>query len=163
MVKKSLLFFLPVSLSFAQPAALANCDCPSLQDIAGEYITTEIARYRGGLTSPEQAERRIGVSTRVTEHAFSLWNEVYYEAPSYEVVCHSQRQEEGEVAAPSERWGYFYGFGVDRNTIVTLDIVPSEQDGARLSFEFVDDELWAFIDGWFYRLEREPKVEDDET
>lgn len=154
MVKKSLLFFLLVLMCAAYTAS-ANCGCPSLRNIAGEYTTIEVTRYRGGLTSSEEAERRIGESAKIADDAFSLWGEIHYEAPIYEVTCHLQRQEEGEVSVPSERWGSFYGFGVDRKTIVTLDVAPSENNDVRWSFEFVGNELWAFFDGWFYRMKRE--------
>lgn len=142
-------------LVVAPLVALADCSCPILRDVIGEYTTMEVTRYRGGLTSTEEAEQRIGERTKVSGNTFSLWGEVEYDEPYYEVACRSGRQEEGEVAVPSERWGSFYGFGDDRDVIVILYVLPAENEGARLSLEIVGDELWFFHDGWFYRMKRE--------
>ncbi|MDI5934904.1 hypothetical protein [Halomonas kalidii] len=159
MVKQYLLASLLGFLILVPTTTLAHCDCPGLREVIGEYTTVEVTRYRGGLTSVEEAEQHVGESAKVFESEFSLWEEVRYEAPSYEVVCHSVPQEEGDVPRPSERWGNFYGFGVDREVIEVLHVIPSKDEGPRYVFEIVGDELWAFLDGWFYRMKREPKID----
>lgn len=135
-------------------AVLAGCNCSGFQETFAEYITTEVRRYRGGLTPREEAISRIDEKALVSEDLFFLWDAVRYEAPHYEVICHRVPQEEGEVPLPSERWGNFYGFGMERDVIELLYITSSNEEGPRFRFEIVDDELWAFLDGWFYRMKR---------
>jgi len=144
-------FFISVST-----ITLADRSCLELQYIFGEYTTVEISRYRGGLTSLGEAEQRIGKSVEVFKDVFSLWEEAHYETPLYELACHSITQAEGEVPSLSERvLSRFYGYGLDRDTVELLNVSSyNNDDGFDYVFEIVDDELWFFFDGFFYRMKR---------
>lgn len=154
MVKHSLWVFFLSLLSWMPFAVLADFDCPSFREVQGEYKAVEVTRYGGGLTPREEAIGRINKKVIVAESHFLFWDELRYEDPIYEVVCHPVPQEEGEVPLPTERWGNFYGFGMDREVVKIIHITPSKGEGPGLRLEIVDDELWFFSDGWFYRMRR---------
>ncbi|MGQ4880704.1 hypothetical protein ACOJCM_19235 [Billgrantia sp. LNSP4103-1] len=141
-------------LLFMPAAALADCACSDFRKVRGEYTTVEISRYGGGLTPREEAVERIDKKALISHDHFSLWDELRYDSPNYKIDCHPVPQEEGEVPLPTERWGNFYGYGMDRNVIEVFSIFPSKQEGPRIIFEIVEDELWFFSDGWFYRMKR---------
>ncbi len=111
-------------------------------------------RFRGGMTTREDAMGHMGERLLISRELFRLWNEVRYANPYYKVICHPVQREEGEVPLPTERWGNFYGFGMDRQVIVLLYVIPTSEEGPRYSFEIVNDEIWLFYDGWFYRTKR---------
>lgn len=143
------------ALFFTLPTAtLANCNCTRLQETFAEYLTVDVSRYQGGLTPRAEAISHIDAKVIVSEDVFILWDEARYDTPHYEVICHRVPQEEGEVPLASERWGNFYGFGIDRDVIELLYVASSRGEGPQYRFEIVGDELWAFLDGWFYRMER---------
>lgn len=141
-------------LCFFPSSVFANFFCPEWQTLTGEYAVVEVNHYRGGLTSLKEAKDRIGKKAIVSERIFSIWGKEYYVDPHYEIACYPVPQEEGEVPMPWERRGNFYGFGVDREVIVVLSVTPEKEEGPRYHFEVVQDELWFFFDGWFYRMER---------
>lgn len=143
----SFLYFFPLSV-------IADFVCQDWQELKGKYTVVEVSHYRGGLTSLEEAEGRIGEKAIVTGRVFSIWDKEYYVDPHYEIACYPVPQEEGEVPMPWERRGNFYGFGVDREVIVVLSVTPEKEEGPRYHFEVVSDELWFFFDGWLYRMER---------
>lgn len=134
--------------------ASAETECIGLQEMWGEYEVTDVSRYRGGLTSEIEAKQRIGNNALVSEEIFFLWDKVSYEAPLYDAACHPILLVEGEVTVPWERKSDFYGIGMDRNVINVLKVALVSEEGPRYQFEVVDDELWYFFDGWFYRMER---------
>ena len=56
--------------------------------------------------------------------------------------------------AKNEEANDFYGSGMDRDVVNELKVTPVQKEGPRYHFEVVQDELWFFFDGWFYRMER---------
>lgn len=120
----------------------------------GEYAVVEVRHYRGGQTLRDDAMGRIGEKVALLESEFLIWDKLIYRFPSYEVACYPVPQEEGEVVVPWERRSNFYGFGIDRAVIDVLYVTPLNEEGPRYQFEVVDNELWYFSDGWFYRMER---------
>lgn len=154
MVKRSLLAFLSGFFIFASAMVFADCGCPSWKKVTGNYNTIEARRYRGGQTTRDEAMELIGKNILISESQFSLWGEVDYSRPVYEVNCYPVPKEEGEVPLPSERRGDFYGFGMDRSVINVLYVSSLKDEGPRYHFEVVEDELWFFFDGWFYRTKR---------
>lgn len=154
MVKRCLLLFLSGLSCIFSVTVFSDCDCPSWREVTGEYSTVEVNHYRGGQTSRDEAMERIDKKILISESQFSLWDEVHYSAPFYEVICYPVPQGEGEVPEPSERRGDFYGFGMDRDIINVLYVTPIKEEGPRYHFEVVGDELWFFFDGWFYRTRR---------
>ena len=149
-----IVLYLIIFLLMAPASALAGCGCSNVREIYGEYITDEVIRFRGGLTPREEAMSRIEQKTLVSEDRFILWDVARYNSPYYEVVCHQVPQDEGNIPSPSERWGDFYGFGVDRDVINVIYVNSSSDEGPRYHFEVVGEELWLFYDGWFYRMRR---------
>lgn len=155
MVRKFSLFcLLPALLCFFSVAVYAGCDCPAWREVVGEYNTVEVERYRGGQTPREKAIEKIDEKIVIDENQFSIWGDVIYSDPYYEINCYPVPQEEGEVTPPSERRGDFYGFGMDRDIIDVLYVSSLNEEGPRYHFEVVGDELWFFYDGWFYRTKR---------
>lgn len=154
MVRRFLFVLLPALLCAIPVPAFAVCGCPEWREVAGEYITVEVERYRGGQTSRGEAVEKINKKILLSESRFSIWGENIYHEPVYEVNCYPVPQEEGEVPLPSERRGDFYGFGMDRDVINVIYVSSMVEKGPRYHFEVVGDELWFFFDGWFYRARR---------
>ena len=154
MVVRAIIFVVLTPFAFVSGLALAEPDCIGLQEIWGRYDVVEVSRYRGGLTSQSEAKERVGKSTLVSEEMFSFWGEMNYEAPVYDTACQPIPVEEGEVTVRWERKSDFYGIGMDRSVVNELKVTPVNEQGPRHQFEVVDDELWYFFDGWFYRMER---------
>lgn len=134
--------------------ASAESECIGLEEMWGEYEVTEVSRYRGGLTSETEAKQHIGQHVLVSEEKFLLWNKANYADPLYDAACHPILLVEGEVTVPWERKSDFYGIGMDRTVINSLNVDPVNEEGLRYQFEVIDEELWYFSDGWFYRMKR---------
>lgn len=126
----------------------------SLEAIYGEYFVANVERYRGGLTSSEEALKKIDTLVTLKESDFAFWDGMIYENPVYEIEDHSVSSGEGNVPSSDERFGSFYGYGHERDNIRTLNVYSKESSEPPYVFEVVEDELWMFLDGWFYRLER---------
>lgn len=154
MVMRAIMFVTLTPLPFLSSFTLAELDCIGLQEIWGRYDVVEVSRYRGGLTSQSEANENIGKSTLVSEEGFSFWGKVNYASPIYDMTCQPIPLEEGEVTVRWERKSDFYGIGMDRDVVNELKVTPVQKEGPRYHFEVVQDELWFFFDGWFYRMER---------
>lgn len=125
-----------------------------LNSLYGVYEVAHIERYRGGLTSREEAFKQLDTLVKVEKSEFSFWDGTVYENPIYEIKEHSVLNLEGTVPSPSEKFGNFYGYGQEREKIRTLSVYSQEPNNPPYMFEVVEDSLWMFLDGWFYRLER---------
>ncbi|MCP1316006.1 MULTISPECIES: hypothetical protein [unclassified Halomonas] len=145
-----LFWLLPIASTQAK-----NVDESVLIDsVYGLYEVHLIERYRGGLTTREEAFLRQDSRISVQEDVFTFWNDDVCENPHYAIENHYVNEIEGEVSSSSERYGNFYGYGEDRNVINELSVACHENDDATYSFEIVNGELWLFLDGWFYQLQR---------
>ena len=128
----------------------------SLENVYGVYAVEEVERYRGGLTSQEEALSRIGALITVEDKKFLFWESLTCENPIYKVDVHNVLSDEGSIPGAADRHGNFYGYGVDREFVRTLLVSCQNSDGASYLFEVVENELWLFLDGWFYKLEKAP-------
>lgn len=126
----------------------------TLERLYGVYVVSNIERYRGGLTSSEDAFKQLNTLVALKENAFSFGDETVFENPIYAIEDHSVTDQEGVVPSSTERFGNFYGYGQDRENIRTLSVYSNEPNETPYIFEVVQDKLWLFLDGWFYRLER---------
>jgi hypothetical protein len=126
----------------------------SLEALYGEYFVANVERYRGGLTSSEEALKQVDTLVTLKESDFSFWDGTNYENPVYEIEDHPVSRGEGNVPSSDERFGSFYGYGHERDNIRTINVYSKESSKSPYMFEMVEDELWMFLDGWFYRLER---------
>lgn len=126
----------------------------SLEALYGDYLVANAERYRGGLTSSVEALNKLNTLVVVKENEFSFWDGTTYEYPVYEIEDHPVSSGEGNVPSSAERFGSFYGYGHERDNIRTLNVYSKASNEPPFMFEVVEDELWMFLDGWFYRLER---------
>lgn len=120
----------------------------------GAYCVVNIEQYRGGLTSREHALRQLNAHVTVKKSEFSFGDGSVYETPVYQIENQALPKGEGNVPGVSERFGNFYGFGLERESITTLRVQDRSSNEQPYVFEVVDSQLWLFLDGWFYRLER---------
>lgn len=132
-------------------ASEASCAGKPLEHYFGTYSVERVESYRGGLTSAEQAQQRIGEKVVIgTERLVS--NFAAIDIPRYIIACYPNAAAEGEV--PTQRWSNFYGLGVDRDSIDVL-MVYAEGDPENepsYYFEIVEAGLWELFDGWVYYL-----------
>lgn len=140
------------------PFAVANAEFAeredALEELFGTYYVSRVERYRGGLTSSEDAFNQLEAGVELKESEFSFWDGTVYENPIYEIEDHPLNRNEGNVPSSSEKFGNFYGYGSERENVRTLNVYNRGTDVAPYVFEVVEDKLWMFLDGWFYRLER---------
>ncbi|QNI01816.1 hypothetical protein HXW73_02050 [Halomonas sp. SH5A2] len=127
-----------------------------LEKLYGVYEVADIERYRGGLTSREEAFKQLDRLVKVKKGEFLFWDGNIYENPIYEIKGHSVLNMEGDVPSASEKFGNFFGYGQEREKIRTLSVYSQEPNEPPYMFEVVEGNLWMFLDGWFYRLERIP-------
>lgn len=146
----SFFVLIPLSIIYADEVAKEA----TLEALYGDYLVANVERYRGGLTSSDEALKKLDTLVVVKENEFSFWDGTIYENPVYEIEDHPVSSGEGNVSSPAERFGSFYGYGHERGNIRTLNVYSKESNASPYMFEVVDDELWMFLDGWFYRLER---------
>lgn len=125
-----------------------------LENLYGVYEVANIERYRGGLTSREEAFKQLGRLVTVKKNEFSFWDGDIYENPIYEIKDHSVLNLEGNVPSASEKFGNFFGYGQEREKVRTLSVYSQEPNEPPYIFEVVAGNLWMFLDGWFYTLER---------
>ncbi|WGI24854.1 hypothetical protein QEN58_16215 [Halomonas alkaliantarctica] len=125
-----------------------------LESLYGTYEVANTERYRGGLTSREEALKQLDTLVIVRKNEFSFWNGVFYENPIYEIKDYPVLNLEGEVPSATQRFGDFYGYGQERENIRTLSVYSQEPNEPPYIFEVVEGNLWMFLDGWFYTLER---------
>lgn len=150
---KSVLLLLIYFVSFAAFAENVVCN-ESLERIYGNYSVKSAERYRGGLTSREKALSQLNTHVSIKENEFMFWDGVMFEDPIYKINDYDALSEEGNVSDSSERYGNFYGYGEEREKIRTISVRSQEATIPSYMFEVVEDELWFFLDGWFYRFKK---------
>ncbi|WFE70799.1 hypothetical protein P8S55_13545 [Halomonas sp. M1] len=126
----------------------------ALEKLYGVYFVANIERYRGGLVSNEEAFRHLNSLVVIKEDEFSFLDRAFYGKPIYDIEVHAIQNEEGNVPRADERFGNFYGYGQERENIRTLTVDGKKLNEPPYIFEVVEDMLWFFSDGWFYRLEK---------
>lgn len=129
----------------------AECTQKPLESLLGAYDVKQASRYRGGLTTEETAQERVGSEVRIeTNQMISEFASI--EQPRYEVECYPMVEKEGEVT--DQRFSNFYGVGLERDSINVLKVYAEGAPKGEPSyyFEIVNDELWEFYDGWLYTL-----------
>lgn len=152
-IKAGFLLLLALVVSLAATAESLGSN-ESVQALYGIYSVEDIARYRGGLTTKEQAWNQLNEQVEIKDNKFLFWGGVSYEDPVYEIQEHPVLNTEGSVPGSVERYGNFYGYGQERDVIRTLNVHEEGLNEPTYVFEVVGDELWFFFDGWFYRLEK---------
>ncbi|RUR56583.1 hypothetical protein [Vreelandella populi] len=150
---KLVLLLFTFFVSFSTFAENVGCN-ELLERVYGDYSVEGVERYRGGLTSKEKALSQLNTHVSIKEDEFMFWNGVIYEDPIYKIEAYEALGEEGSVPDPSERYGNFYGYGQERERIRIINVRSQETTSPSYMFEVVGDELWFFLDGWFYRLKK---------
>ncbi|MGQ9426474.1 hypothetical protein ACXYTJ_10235 [Gilvimarinus sp. F26214L] len=129
------------------------CTGVPVEQYFGAYKVESVEQYRGGLTSAEQAQQRIGRMVLVSaEKMISDFASI--ENPRYEVKCYPNTPE-GEV--PNRKLSTFYGLGQQRESVDVLQVYAEGDKEGEPSyyFEIIEGGLWELFDGWVYQLEPE--------
>jgi hypothetical protein len=126
---------------------------PSIAELMGRYRVVSVERYRGGLTSREEALARVGERVLLSDAELNLYGRTLV-APRYNLLCHRFSREEGEVPTNEERLlSTFYGYRSDREVVWELE-VSADNGEFYYAFEVVPSnggiELWDLSDGWIY-------------
>lgn len=132
----------------------------SLASYMGTYQLVSVKKYAGGLTSQQQANKYIGHTMIVLSAAeATVKGNKTIEDPEYNFVCQAIPKE-GDVVPRSDWNSYFYGFGVHRKVVRTLEVraLSSSTKGPYYKFELVSKkgktEIWYMSDGWLYQLRK---------
>ena len=150
------------AIALLMAAPLAGCmtaaaplcsDTRTIAQLQSHYEIVSVEKFRGGLTSREDAERGVGLEVAVLADLFRL-GEVVIDRPVYNLHCYPVPTTEGEV--DPHRWSNFYGFKTDRRFIEVLAVYESESsERPNYRFEVIGaDELWRMFDGWLFRLRK---------
>lgn len=136
----------------ASDSNAGECSIKSVDDLYSKYVVVDAIRYRGGLTTEEQAKSYIGSEMFFLKNNF-LIRGVSISNPQYKLLCEFPL-EEGEI--PDKRRSYFYGFNTSRPFVSVLDVYdPSDSTGyPYVNLEIVDDQIWNLYDGWLYKMEK---------
>ena len=129
---------------------------PSVEDVLGHYVVHSAEKYRGGLTTPGQAEDRVGGEVALTEEVFSIDGRESLR-PRYSIECLDVVHAEGGVPTGRERTlGPFHGYGTERAVVWELTVEAGDSGASLAAFEVVPSgdgvELWRLYDGWIYVL-----------
>jgi hypothetical protein len=126
--------------------------CPDIRgvtDLYAMYDIVAVEKYRGGLTSRDQAEALSSREVELSAEQIRM-GETTISQPRYEIRCHPAPVE-GEVT--TDRWSSFYGYGTERPYIEVLDVFAANDMHPSFRFEVIGpQELWRLYDGWLYRL-----------
>lgn len=155
--------------SAADDAALGDSGCEAakrlpLEGILDSYQVLSVEKYRGGLTTREEARARIGSDVIITANRFSL-DDRESSAPRYSLQCHDITRSEGEVPTGRERLlGPFFGLGADREVVWEITVEDGRSGDYLAAFEVVPQggsfELWRLYDGWVYVLSSAGAADD---
>ncbi|WP_157209912.1 hypothetical protein [Marinimicrobium agarilyticum] len=146
-----LLVALTLAFSGCTEESKAECAEDSPESLLGTYEVKQASRYRGGLTSEEAAQERVGSEVKIGKNQM-ISDLSSIEKPRYEIECYPAVDKEGEV--PAQRFSNFYGLGLDRDSVKVLEVYAEGDPEGEPSyyFEVVNDELWELYDGWLYTL-----------
>lgn len=130
----------------------ADASPPAMDSLMGDYTVKSADRYRGGLTTPEAAQGRVGNTVVVTDEVFRQ-EAKEIQSPGYDLVCHDVPHVEGEVPTNEQRMlTTFYGLRGDRFVVWELIVLDPETGEREAAFEVLADtgavELWYLYDGW---------------
>ncbi len=139
----------------AAPAANTTCadaSPPPLSELMGHYVVKSADRYRGGLTTPETAQGRVGNTVVVADEIFRQ-EAKEIQSPDYDLVCHDVPHTEGEVPTNEQRMlTTFHGMRSDRSVVWELVVLDPGTGDREAAFEVLADagavELWYLYDGW---------------
>lgn len=123
-------------------------------ELYGAYCVTDIERHRGGLTSHDQAHSHRHATVMLRENDFLFWDGTHYLNPTYDMKDHLVSAQEGHIPDGRQRFGTFYGFGLERDIVTTLSVHELSGQQPPYVFEVMGSQLWFFLDGWFYKLEK---------
>lgn len=146
-----LFLFLALLIGGCSSSSLAECTGQAVEYYLGTYTVDSAVRYRGGLTSAEQAQERVG--NTVVLGADQLTSDfASIKEPRYFISCYPNAPTEGEV--PVQKWSSFYGLGVDRDFIDVLAVYAEgdPENEPSYYFEIVAGGLLELFDGWAYYL-----------
>ena len=150
----------------AAPAVNETCaDAapPSMDRLMGSYTVDSADRYRGGLTTPETAQGRVGNTVVVTDEVFRQ-EAKEIQSPDYDLACHDVPHTEGEVPTNEQRMlSTFHGMRSDRSVVWELLVTDPKTGEREAGFEVLADadavELWYLYDGW--RMVLQPAASAD--
>ena len=128
-----------------------NVAADSPARILGTWTITKVQKYRGGLTSEQEANALVGKRMEVGRERF-VFPGSDVQNPKYAFRRVDNRPEEGVV--PSEQTSSFFGYRTDREFVDVVDV--SDAEGPYCSFELIETNVLLFPDdGWFYFATRE--------
>lgn len=143
-----------ISLMAAITALSACAGCASenkMKTYYGVYEVISAEKYRGGLTTQEEANKRIGGLITLCPTSFTDGDYVIAK-PVYKNSRESLSKEEGVV--PSDKNSAFYGFMSDREHIEYISIFePDDTKNIYSRYEVIGNNmLMESYDGFFFKM-----------
>ena len=134
-----------------------NAVTPEISSLYGKYQVKNVVRYRGGLTTEDQAVARIGSCITIEKSLFKS-QDLNMKNPVYKIDTYVVKSEEGEVIPKSTRdfLSIYNGYRTDRKKVVSLNVFsPDNSKDFEDSFEIIDgEEILNLFDGFFYFFEK---------
>ncbi len=146
---KSLFFLMATTTSL--PACADNTPKDNITSYYGKYEVISAEKYRGGLTTQEDADKKIGGVVNICPATFSD-GEYTIVNPIYKTSRESLSKEEGVV--PSDKNSAFYGFMPEREYIEYILIFePSDTKNIYSRYEVSGvNMLMESYDGFFFNM-----------
>jgi hypothetical protein len=124
----------------------AEFDYSKISNFYGVWIVTNVERYRGGLTTEEEAKSYIQKTITISKDKYiafisSLSNPIY----KYRKI--NNKLPEGVVS--QDKTSSFYGYKMERDIIHLYEVY--DKDELYADFEAISpNELLFMFDGWFF-------------
>jgi len=120
------------------------------ETIIGKWKIDKIQKYRGGMTSEDEAKTFIGNLITISKEKFNFLDNIV-EKPKYKIIKILNKANEGVVGNKS--LSSFYGYKTERKYIYQLVIY--ENDEIYMECEIDEDCLLFFYDGWILFANKE--------
>ncbi|WP_299492740.1 hypothetical protein [uncultured Shewanella sp.] len=143
-----LLALLAIEIAYAKNGYVRS----EINNYYGHYKVVDVQRYRGGLTTVEQAKQHIGDKIILCPTVFSDFIS-QIKPPIYKVVIEKVEKEEGVVPPKNS---VFYGFMPERDFIHYIEVFEkSDIKNFYTRYEVIgQNKLMESYDGFFYKMDK---------
>ncbi|KNC65573.1 hypothetical protein [Pseudoalteromonas ardens] len=146
-------YFLLINFSvFLSVHCFSAVELEEITPLLGKYKVESIERYGGGLTTKQQAWKRVGSDATLSNEVICILD-IKIVNPIFKFVEYPKSLE-GNI--PEIKLSNFYGIGLNRQKIKVLSVFEPEDTGDEplIRLEVIGDRILFLFDGWAYTLRK---------